>query len=710
MQKTQQEMTDGLENVPFSIYGRPPMPSRWTLMDEALTRITPQQSDQLFQEGARYSEATLLKHKWVRRLYEGFTFSYTADPWPLDCKMAAAFIRFCGIHASYSVNSIEDVILPSLKRIHEEETNTKISIELGQYLSNAMRDVRRTKKSSMKTCGRDAAIGKDVERIVSLTPDTHIEKASEASAWLCALYTGARAITITSVLLMDIIAVFKLDNQEHTDRVIVRIRYTRTKGLCAWNHVVSIEGRMKTPGVMDFVFFLNKHLFLYFGVHLEDYEHWKQKLIPEQLRANLWRWNTGSIRELFKKRSEYAGYSTGLLSFHSLRAGFICTAIIQAGTNREQVAAVLEHTAYVAGWSPMGNAQTRYVKETVKRTIVSNRLVCGRATIRDEVNDGSHRAVIEAGLTDPEHFHCLASPLKNKWPRDFVTLDTFCGQLKVHMIRNGIHIPQCNRQYANMLCVIYSKFCEDKPDLVIKAKRRAWRSKEWRFKDRRHGIILRAYARIGREAIQRCLLQGSYSIPEMVAEVSEFIQQDDETEKKQVQSKNDDGGMKAETRPLHDATGGKASRKRIMWTKDETAILLAMVDRECQWSEIARELYLRSGCDCKDKYRNIMKARAREMCKSLEVPRRLEMENKSNEEGYLQQQQQQQQQQLCKETTDKNIFIVNKRRQKRKLWTPEEDAILSRMTGEKKSWVTISRCIIGRSNVDCKDRHRNINK
>lgn len=265
-------MTDGFENLPFTIASRPAMPSRLTLIDEALSKITPDQSERLFQEGARYSEATLLKHKWVRRMYQGFALSFGADPWPLDCKMAAAFIRFCGIHACYSVNSIEDIILPSLKPVHEEETNEKIRIELGQFLSNAMRDVRRTKRSSMNNSGSDPAIGKDIQRIVSLTPNTHIEKASEASTWLCALYTGARAITMTLVLLMDIIAVFKPENEKHTDRVIVRIKYTRTKGLTAWNHAVSVEGTMRTAGEMDFVYFLNNHLYLYFGVCLEDFE------------------------------------------------------------------------------------------------------------------------------------------------------------------------------------------------------------------------------------------------------------------------------------------------------------------------------------------------------------------------------------------------------------------------------------------------------
>jgi hypothetical protein len=699
-------MTDGLEKLSVTTMSRPLMPTRWTLIDEALSKMTAEVSKQLFQEGARYSEATLLKHKWVRRLYEGFTVSFDESPWPLQSKMAAAFIRFCGIHACYSVNSIEDVILPSLKRIHEEECNEKISTELAQYLSNAMRDVRRTKKSSMVTKGKDAAIGKDVERIIELVPENHVEKASEASAWLCALYTGARAITITSVLLMDILAVFKPSSEENSDRVIVRINFRRTKGMNAWNHVISIEGRMRTPGPMDFVYFLNRHLYLYFGVKLEDYESWSEKLTPEQLHTNLWRWNTDSIRELFKKRCEYAGYKSGLLSFHSLRAGFICTAIIQAGTNKEQVAAILEHTAYVAGWSPMGNEQNRYVKETVKRAIVCNRLVYSEPT---EAGGGStdRRTVIEAGLTDPQQFHCLKKPLQGKWPREFETLDTFCGQLQAYMTARGIKRHLQPRVYREILRVIYSKFCQSNEDLLLKAKRRATRSKYWAFRERRHGILSVACARTGRWAIQRRLLQGTHSIPGTILEISQYIEEDTASDK-EVASKQ--GCVLTEgERPMNESSGKKASRKRIMWTDTETNKLLSMQARECTWSEIARELPLRTPCDCKDRYRNILALRERARQKDLEVSRNVDKEDRHAADRQAPNRVEHGPRNEGTDSVARRNLVPCKKRARR-IWTIDEDAILTRMVGDKRSWVDISKCIAGRSNVDCKDRYRNISK
>jgi hypothetical protein len=150
--------------------------------------------------------------------------------------------------------------------------------------------------------------------------------------------------------------------------------------------MVSIECDLNIDNDMHFVYHLNRHLYLTFGVYFQEYELWRTILRARQLETVLWRWNANSIREVFKKRAEYAGYPRGMLAFHSLRAGFICSAIIKARTDRQQVAAVLEHTAYVAGWTPLGRAQMHYVKDTVKRTMVSNRLV-GNACSDGEKTD-----------------------------------------------------------------------------------------------------------------------------------------------------------------------------------------------------------------------------------------------------------------------------------------------------------------------------------
>ena len=122
-----------------------------------------------------------------------------------------------------------------------------------------------------------------------------------------------------------------------------------------------------------------------------------------------------------------------MLAFHSLRAGFICSAIIKAGTDRQQVAAVLEHTAYVAGWTPLGRAQMHYVKDSVKRTIVSNRLVGGWGDLRgghgEKTDSDPTPAVVEELLTEPRIFHSIRGVFEERWPGNFKSQDIFCRQL-----------------------------------------------------------------------------------------------------------------------------------------------------------------------------------------------------------------------------------------------------------------------------------------
>src|SRR4051812_18266705 len=94
------------------------------------------------------------------------------------------------------------------------------------------------------------------------------------------------------------------------------------------------------------------------------------------------------------------GIPSELLAFHSLRSGFLCGAIMKGGTNPGSVAQVLSHTAYVAGWQPGRGPQLQYVRDTVKRTIVGNRLITG--------GTGINNTEIEPELTTSEGFHNIS--------------------------------------------------------------------------------------------------------------------------------------------------------------------------------------------------------------------------------------------------------------------------------------------------------------
>ena len=95
------------------------------------------------------------------------------------------------------------------------------------------------------------------------------------------------------------------------------------------------------------------------GLELEDLGTAKAQPWSTQ---KVWHWSPDGVREMFRQRSLMAGFEKGLFSFHSLRAGFLCQALLKAG-NAAELNAVLEHAAFVAGWKVGGSAQLLYVKQ-----------------------------------------------------------------------------------------------------------------------------------------------------------------------------------------------------------------------------------------------------------------------------------------------------------------------------------------------------------
>lgn len=104
---------------------------------------------------------------------------------PLQKEIVAGFIRFLGLEAKYAIGSIEDVIVPALKRLHVENTDEAVPLEVTKFISQAVRDLKNSKSPINKPDGKEAAIISDVRRVIDeCTPDGLPTKASEASLWL----------------------------------------------------------------------------------------------------------------------------------------------------------------------------------------------------------------------------------------------------------------------------------------------------------------------------------------------------------------------------------------------------------------------------------------------------------------------------------------------------------------------------------------------
>lgn len=188
--------------------------------------LTPERFGELSKQTITYSDSTLKKHKWSLGLYASMAISmFFRDPshrldfvqmasalsgisalWPLDPAIIAAFIRFHGIDCGYKPESLENVVIPSLQRMHKDNTGSLVSGTLSHSLplsfadsvklaiKAAMHDVR--KQGNRQLHCREPSIASDVRLIIDSTPLGHPRRNCEASLYLVALSTGARAMTM----------------------------------------------------------------------------------------------------------------------------------------------------------------------------------------------------------------------------------------------------------------------------------------------------------------------------------------------------------------------------------------------------------------------------------------------------------------------------------------------------------------------------------
>jgi hypothetical protein len=89
------------------------------------------------------------------------------------------------------------------------------------------------------------------------------------------------------------------------------------------------------------------------------------------------------MRERIKARALKAGYPIGMFGFHSFRSGFICSALLHCADNPTARGAILEMTAWVAGWAPNSAAQRVYLRPSAKATVVCTRVIKGSLSLTD---------------------------------------------------------------------------------------------------------------------------------------------------------------------------------------------------------------------------------------------------------------------------------------------------------------------------------------
>src|SRR3989338_8073846 len=286
-------------------------------------------------------ESTRRKNEWVSQLLERFCEKMPSIIFANSSLLAAAdssslvrcedeleawhpetlriFLCFLS-HNGYATSSIQDVIGPALKRIYQNLFNQKMPENISLVINTTIRQIIRDKP--ITNSGKAPALLSDVRYIINRIPNTRPLKNMEASLFLFAVNVGARALTCDGVRICDIRSV---QPSEISGLHLVQVRLMVTKGNPQWNHLVSIEGSLTNAADDDAVYWLNTLMFNYHKLPLEHFSTWREA--ERENTTKLWHFSKDSMREHFKKCSIYSGYPALLFAFHSLRAGFMCSAL-----------------------------------------------------------------------------------------------------------------------------------------------------------------------------------------------------------------------------------------------------------------------------------------------------------------------------------------------------------------------------------------------
>jgi hypothetical protein len=235
------------------------------------------------------------------------------------------------------------------------------------------------------------------------------------------LCCGARGVSLINLRWQHLKVITNRAPRSDTVYVTLTVNITVTKG-GRTDHCVTFQGDANDSSCMNPFYHLN----------LLSLQLTKKSLFNlgafsvAELNMLLFDSTSDAMSGLIRVASFNSGYPKDFFTSHSLRSGFLCCMVIHKYLN-PQVARddndVLFISGIVAGWVPKAKAQLRYIKDALKRVLVSNRaLVSPFAKVEDPkirtwlIEELGANSLIAKNRLTPKHFHDLNSEPIPKWP------------------------------------------------------------------------------------------------------------------------------------------------------------------------------------------------------------------------------------------------------------------------------------------------------
>jgi hypothetical protein len=303
------------------------------------------------------------------------------------------------------------------------------------------------------------------------------------------------------------------------------------------------------------------------------------------------------MRERFQLAAAVAGYDENYFGFHSLRSGFLCSAIVNATQTGKSVSEVIEETGIIGRWQKP-EVQRRYIKETQRRTSIASRLITGDST-----------SILDPKLLEAENYHGVK--LVPKEP-SLKKMRVDLNQQLVKRIKESEFYKADNPSYLKMaLDAAYASYTADNYDLDTIARHKEMTSGTPYFN---------AKMEVGREYIGKLIKdEGDEMVPDLVDNLFDRCVYWNNKRKIRVDYPEREKTDLSQIGKRERDTGGK--RKAVRWTEEELGILHELHEKHGnQWAKIAKKLANRmprkkrngrTNTDCWDRIRTEAKQAAK---------------------------------------------------------------------------------------------------
>jgi hypothetical protein len=241
----------------------------------------------------------------------------------------------------------------------------------------------------------------------------------------------------------------------------------------------------------------------------------------------------------------------------------------------------------VAGWVPGSAAQMRYVKESVKRTIVASRLIMSSGEL-------GHTSIVDRALTSSENFHGIKLS-ENSWSKS-TNYKSFFAQ--VNKIFSVDSLGQRGKKSLKEKCWrnAFKQYVLMTPGLEAAAKKAYQKNPNWKTKAR---------AKVGKDHLAGLLLEDFARLPSLVSHFVSLVEEDLKMINPLKMNKKRKPVERIQCNREH--FDGSGHRVRIRWSTEEDSILVTMKKAENSWVLISKRIGNgRSNVDCKDRFRNLL--------------------------------------------------------------------------------------------------------